>query len=116
MDFKNATLPLVQYFQRSLDIFPSIRAYKLDSDVLLPALMIKQVDDTTIQIIVRSNDDIEALELCEFVGNDLKRNFARVTGINIFDIDFQSTPIPDLDEETDDPEAWCYLSINYFEN
>ncbi|GBD73723.1 putative uncharacterized protein [Tetragenococcus halophilus subsp. halophilus] len=116
MDFVNATLPLVHFFDETLDLFQSVRANKLDSDAPLPALMIKQVNRTTIQIIVRSDDDIEAMNLCEFIGNDIKRNFDRVKGINIFDIDFQTTPTPDLDEETDKPECWCYLDIKYFEN
>lgn len=115
MDFTDATLPIMKYLS-GFEEFKSVRAYKIYSSDPLPCLMVKQTGNTTIQLLVRADSDIEALDLLQMVGNDLKRNFASVDGINILDIDFQSTPLPDIDEDTQKYEAWCYMNIKYFES
>ncbi|MFM2488859.1 hypothetical protein ABW365_12430 [Enterococcus avium] len=56
------------------------------------------------------------MEKCTDVGNYLKRNFSDIEGVNVFDVDFQMSPVPNVDDVSKKDEAWCYMYINYFEN
>lgn len=117
MDYLDSTNPIRRFLSQSFDEeFASIQSFKIDSDTPLPCLLVKTIGRQTIQLLVRAENDIEALQLCTDVGNYLKRNFADIEKINVFDIDFQTVPIPDVDEKTKKDEAWCYMRISYFES
>ncbi|MGG5376068.1 hypothetical protein IGI57_002576 [Enterococcus sp. DIV0213j] len=117
MEFVDSSSSISQFLAASFsEEFKSFRVWKMEERVELPCLLIKTVGKNTVQLVVRADSDIEALEKCTEIGNYLKRNFSDVEGINIFDIDFQTTPTPNVDEITGKDEAWCYLRINYFEN
>lgn len=117
MDYKDASSSIRNYLKAAFsDEFKAFRTWKIEASAPLPCLLIKTVGKSTIQLLVRSEDDIEALEKCTEIGNYLKRNFSSIEGINVFNIDFQMPPIPDVDDKTGKNEAWCYMSINYFES
>lgn len=117
MDFVDASSSIRKYLKAAFfDDFKSFRTWKIEAAAPLPCLLIKTIGKNTIQLLVRSESDIEALDKCTTVGNYLKRNFSGVSGVNIFDMDFQMPPIPNVDEETGKNEAWCYMQIDYFES
>lgn len=117
MDFVDPTTMLVKFFKNSFeDQIKSFRSFKIESGVELPCLKVKTVGNSTIQLLVRADGDIEAAAICTEVANYLKRNHASVEGVNIFDAKFQTIVQPDFDEDTKKPEAWCYMNINYFES
>lgn len=117
MDFVDASGSIRSFLKAAFnDEFESYRTWKIEEKAPLPCLLVKTVGKNTIQLLIRSDNDIEALEKCTEVGNYLKRNFAYVDGVNLFDADFQTAPIPDVDDVSGKDEAWCYMRINYFEN
>lgn len=117
MDYIDAASSIKDFLKAAFfDDFKAFRVWKIEAKAPLPCLMVKTIGRGTIQILVRSENDVEALEKCTEVGNYLKRNFADIDEINVFDIDFQMPPLPDVDETSGKDEAWCYMRINYFEN
>ncbi|MGM0215067.1 hypothetical protein [Enterococcus sp. AZ109] len=117
MDYVDASSNIRNYLKAAFsDEFKAFRTWKIEAGAPLPCLLVKTIGKSTIQLIVRSKDDVEALVKCTEVGNYLKRNFADIEGVNVFDIDFQMPPIPNVDEDSGKDEAWCYMNINYFEN
>lgn len=117
MDFVDATLPIVSFLKPIFkEEIKTIRPFKLDKTVKKPALQVKPVGKSTIQLLVRDDNDINALNVCTDVANYLQRNHAEIDGINVFDMKLTTPIYPDMDEETKIPEAWCYMSINYFES
>ena len=117
MDFIDPTMPIIGYLERSFgDQAKSFRSFKAEAGAPLPCVRVKTVGASTVQLIVRADEDVEAFELCTEIANYLKRNGHQIDGINIFDISLQTPIYPSVDEDTHKDEAWCYLSINYFEN
>lgn len=117
MDFIDPAMPVLSYLERSFsDKAKSFRAFKTEAGAPLPSVRVKTVGSSTLQLIVRADDDIEAFTLCTEFANYLKRNGNQIDGINIFDLRLQTPIYPSIDEDTKKDEAWCYLSINYFEN
>lgn len=117
MDYVDASGSVMQFLEAAFsDDFRSFRSWKIEAKAMLPCLLVKTIGKGSIQLLVRADDDIEALEKCTEVGNYLKRNFADIDEVNIFDIDFQMPPIPNVDDETGKNEAWCYMRISYFES
>lgn len=116
MDYVDATIPIVKLLTAGFADVPTIRPYTIESEAKLPACVVKPVGRTTFQVLTRSDSDIQALDLCTDIANFLKRNFAYVEDVNIFDVQLQTPIYPSRNEDTDTPEAWCYLTIDYFEN
>ncbi|MGX7252709.1 hypothetical protein [Enterococcus raffinosus] len=117
MDFVDASSSIREFLKAAFfDGFESFRIWKIEATAPLPCLLIKTIGKNTIQLLVRSESDIEALEKCTDVGNYLKRNFSDIEGVNVFDVDFQMSPVPNVDDVSRKDEAWCYMYINYFEN
>ncbi|MDT2759270.1 hypothetical protein [Enterococcus xiangfangensis] len=117
MDYVDASGSIRDFLKATFfDDFNSFRTWKIEARAPLPCLLVKTAGKSTVQLLVRSESDIEAFEKCVEVGNYLKRNFAYIEGVNVFDIDFQMPPIPDVDEASGKNEAWCYMRITYFES
>lgn len=116
MDYVDATIPIAKLLAASFADVPTIRPYTIKSGAKLPACVVKPVGRTTFQVLTSSDSDIGALDLCTDIANFLKRNFAYVEDVNIFDVQLQTPIFPSRNKDTDTPEAWCYLTIDYFEN
>ena len=100
MDFVDASSSIRDFLKAAFfEDFNSFRTWKIEATAPLPCLLV-----------------IEALEKCTEIGNYLKRNFSDIAGVNVFDIDFQMSPVPNVDDVSKKDEAWCYMYINYFEN
>ena len=117
MDYVDASISIRKFIKAAFeDDFKSFRVSKIEAGAELPCLLVKTICKGSLQLLVRSENDIEALTKCTEVGNYLKRNFADIASVNVFDIDFQMPPIPDIDDQSKKNEAWCYMRISYFEN
>ncbi|MFC0275586.1 hypothetical protein ACFFH2_02570 [Enterococcus devriesei] len=117
MDYVDASGSIREFLKAAFfDDFKSFRTWKIEAQTPLPCLLVKTIGKSTIQLLVRSESDIEALEKCTEVGNYLKRNFSDVSDVNIFDADFQMPPIPTHDDDSGKEEAWCYMQVIYFES
>lgn len=137
MDYVDCTSPVMRMLQAAFsDEIKSFRAYKCESGAALPCLIVRQVSSNTLQLsMIAEGDakgdvkgdakgdvkgdiqgDIQAIELLINVGNFLKMNQEAIEGVTMKSIAFQTTPIPDYDEDTEKPGAWCYMRIDYLEN
>lgn len=117
MDYVDASGSIHGFLKAAFeDEFKSFRIWKIEAGAELPCLLVKTIGKGSLQLLVRSDDDVEALTKCTEVGNFLKRNFADIEGVNVFDVDFQMPPTPDVDDQSKKNEAWCYMRISYFEN
>ena len=103
---------------RLLDTFMEPRVYGNTFGTTLPAVLVKSAggtDFTRIQIIARSNSDIDSMRLCIQAMNILERYSGSITGIRVLWVDRESNPIPSVDEDTGKPEAWCYMRLEHIE-
>lgn len=117
MDYVDPSIAIRKFCKLAFtDEFKSFKTNKLNTSDPLPALMVRATGKTTLQLLVRSEDEIEAVDLCTLLANFLCRNHASIDDVNVFDISLQTPVWADVDEETKKPEGWCYLNINYFEN
>lgn len=117
MDYVDCTVPVMRMLQAAFKgEIKSFRAYKRESGAALPCLIVRQVSSNTLQLSMIAEDDIQAIELLIDIGNFLKMNQEAIEGVTMKSIAFQTTPIPDYDEDTEKPGAWCYMRIDYLEN
>lgn len=105
---------------RVLKPFFSVRIYgnQFPSSVSLPAILIRNAggnDYTRLQLLVRGNSDIEVMQLLIEAMNTLQRNAAYIQGLSGVWIERESNPLPDTDEDTGKPEAWCYMRMEHLE-
>jgi hypothetical protein len=108
MDYVDASSSIHGFLKAAFeDEFKSFRIWKIEAGAELPCLLVKPIGKGSLQLLVRSDDDVEALTKCTEVG---------IEGVNVFDVDFQMPPTPDVDDQSKKNEAWCYMRISYFEN
>lgn len=83
----------------------------------LPAILLRNAggdEYTRLQVLVRGNSDIEVMRLLIDVMNTLERNASSIDLRGVW-IEKESNPLPDRDEDTGKPEAWCYMRMEHLE-
>lgn len=106
--------------RRLLDSYMEERVYgnQFPSSPVLPAVLVRNTggnDYTRIQLLVRADDDIQAMSILIKAMNTLERYTAHITGIRVIWIEKESNPLPDRDEDTGKPEAWAYMRMEHLE-
>lgn len=84
----------------------------------LPCVLVRNAggsDYTRLQLLARGRSDMEAMNLLIRAMNELIRNAAYV-GLRGVWIEIESNPISAIDEDTNSPEAWCYLQMEHIES
>lgn len=87
------------------------------SGVALPAVLIRTVggtDYTRLQLLVRANDDITAMQILIKAMNLIIQNAASVALRGAW-AEKETNPISATDEDTGKPEAWCYIRFEHLE-
>lgn len=89
------------------------------STVALPAVLVRNMggtDYTRLQLLVRANDDITAMQTLIRAMNSLERYGSQIQGLRVIWIEREAAPISDTDEDTHKPEAWCYMRMEHLED
>ncbi|MEN3781492.1 hypothetical protein [Priestia megaterium] len=84
------------------------------STVALPAVLVRNMggtDYTRLQLLVRANDDITAMQTLIRAMNSLERYGSNIKGLRVLWIERETAPISATDEDTNKPEAWCYMRV-----
>lgn len=87
------------------------------TNVALPAVLIRAVggtDYTRLQLLVRANDDITAMQTLIKAMNLVIQN-AAFTSLRSAWAEKETNPISATDEDTGKPEAWCYIRFEHLE-
>ncbi|KAB2328995.1 hypothetical protein F7731_23555 [Cytobacillus depressus] len=86
-------------------------------NIAMPAILIRNAGGngyTRLQILVRANSDIDAMQLLIDVMNTLERNASSIQLRGAW-IEKESNPLPDRDEVTGKYEAWAYMRMEHLE-
>jgi hypothetical protein len=84
----------------------------------LPALLVRNAggtDYTRIQLICRADQDYEAMNGLISAMNMLERYASNLIGLQVVWCERETNPIPDIDQDTKKPEAWCYMRLEHLE-
>jgi hypothetical protein len=106
--------------RKLLDALMEERVYgnQFPQNVGLPAVLVRNTGGngyTRIQLWVRANDDIQAMNILIRAMNLLERNAASIRGLSVLWAERESVPIPDRADDTGKPEAWCYVRLEHLE-
>lgn len=87
------------------------------SNVVLPAVLIRNVGGTDynrLQLLVRANDDITAMQTLIRAMNLIINNASDIALRGAW-AEKEINPISATDEDTGKPEAWCYVRLEHLE-
>lgn len=70
---------------------------------------------TRVRLLARADVDYDALETLTATTNELERYGHQLKGVRVFKIEADGRPVPDVDEDTEQPEAWTYILIYHLE-
>jgi len=86
-------------------------------NVALPAVLVRSVGGlgyTRLQLLVRANDDITAMQTLIRAMNVILQDAALIELEGVW-AERESNPISSTDEDTGKPEAWCYIRLEHIE-
>jgi hypothetical protein len=74
------------------------------------------VDYTRLQLLCRADGASEAMSRLIVSMNILTQYAANIDGLRVQWCEKESAPVPDIDEDTGKPEAWCYMALYHLES
>lgn len=106
--------------RKLLDLLMDEKVYgnSFPSNVPLPAVLVRAVGGvgyTRLQLLVRANDDIAAMQTLIRAMNLLEQHAASIAGLRGVWINREANPIGSVDEDTGKPEAWTFLRMEHLE-
>ncbi len=116
INYKDPIPPILQLFETYLDI--GIHGNTFGSSPSLPALLVRNAGGTNytrVQLIARAEKDFEAMGHLIQAMNLLERHASQISGLNVVWCEREANPIPDIDQDTQKPEAWCYMRLEHIE-
>jgi len=118
IDYKDPIPPVIRLLTPAFEGRFSIYGNRFPDHVGSPAVLIRTVGGTDyyrLQLLARAESDITAMETLIDVMNYLERYGNNVDGIQTLWCERESNPIPDTDEDTGKPQAWCYMRLESME-
>lgn len=88
------------------------------SNAPLPSILVRTAggtDYTRLQLVVRANYDVDAMQLLIKVMNTIFTNFSLIIGLRVMWVEKESNPILMIDQDTGKPEAWAYVRLEHLE-
>ena len=116
IDYKDPIPPILQFFEQRLEV--GVHGNTFGSNPFLPALLVRNAGGTSytrIQLICRAEKDFEAMSGLIQAMNLLERYASHLNGLNVVWCEREANPIPDIDQDTRKPEAWCYMRLEHLE-
>lgn len=87
-------------------------------NISLPSILVKSAggnDYIRLMILVRSRTDITAMSTLIDVMNYLERYGQHMQGIRVKWVEREQNPVPQTDQDSGLPEAWCYMRVEALE-
>jgi hypothetical protein len=116
IDYKDPIPPIVQFFAPRLEM--NVHGNTFSPSPSLPALLVRNAGGTNytrIQLICRAEKDFEAMDGLIHAMNLLERNSNQILGLQTVWCSREANPVPDSDQDTQKPEAWCYMRLEHLE-
>lgn len=118
IDYVDPIPPVIQFYQSRVDV--NVQGNMLMPETPLPVLLVKNAGSngrsTRLQLLARSDNDIEAMQTLIHAMNLLERDCRLIQGLQIEDCHRDSGPFPDTDDDSKKPEAWCYMLLYHLES
>ncbi|MBO0962342.1 hypothetical protein J1P26_21805 [Neobacillus sp. MM2021_6] len=115
IDYKDPIPPVINFFSlRGVNVFGNT----FPTNAKLPALLVRNsggTDYTRIQLIYRADKDYEAMGGLIGAMNLLERYASSIAGLQVVWCEREANPMPDVDQDTQKPEAWCYMRLEHLE-
>jgi hypothetical protein len=116
IDYKDPIPPIVQFFSSRLEM--GVHGNTFGSSPSLPALTVRNAGGTNytrVQLTCRAEKDYEAMDGLIRAMNLLERNSSQIRGLQTVWCSREANPVPDVDLDTQKPEAWCYMRLEHLE-
>lgn len=115
MKYVDVIPPLIKLIKNFFDF--RIYGNMFPPDAVLPSVMIRTAGGngyTRLQIIARAHTAQEAMNNLIAFMNQLE-SLSSIPGVQTIWIEREQNPMPDMDEDTQKPEAWVYMRLEHLE-
>lgn len=117
IDYVDPIPPVLRFFGPRI---PDIKVYgnAIPAQATLPALLVKNAGGngyTRLQLLCRADTSSGAMQGLIRAMNIIERYAAEIDGLSVIWCSKESNPIPDIDTDTNEPEAWCYMKLEHLE-
>jgi len=107
--------PILRFFKDRTDYHIDANTFQSNISEGLLVRSAGGIGFSRIQLIYRASEESEAMNKLINCVNLLEAQAAFIQGLRVEWCEKEGNPIPSRDEDTDKPEAWCYMRLEHLE-